>query len=77
MKTLVRICLSIVTLAALLMAIPTSPAYAAVGATIFVNSLADNTTHGNGLCTLREAIANANGDNDSSSSDCLAGYGSR
>jgi len=45
------------------------------GATITVDSTADNTTSGNGACTLREAIANANGDSDTTSGDCVAGSG--
>jgi CSLREA domain-containing protein len=44
-------------------------------ATIQVTSNADNTTGGNGLCTLREAIANANSDSDTTSGDCVAGSG--
>jgi CSLREA domain-containing protein len=42
--------------------------------TITVNSTADTFAH-NGLCTLREAITNANGDSDYSSGDCAAGSG--
>jgi CSLREA domain-containing protein len=41
-------------------------------ATITVNSLADNVTSGDALCTLREAITNAN-DNAATSPDCTAG----
>lgn len=50
----------------------TEPSYAA---TITVNSTADNLTAGNGLCTLREAIMNANlpAGGDSTSGDCVAG----
>ena len=47
----------------------------AQGATIAVNSLADNTTTGDGNCTLREAINNANSDSDTSGGDCAAGTG--
>ncbi len=43
--------------------------------TITVNSSADNLTSGNGLCTLREAITNANNNADSTSGDCAAGSG--
>ena len=35
-----------------------------------VNSLADNTIAGDGLCTLREAIKNANADADTTRGDC-------
>ncbi len=40
-----------------------------------VNTLADNTTNGDGFCTLREAITNANADLDTTSGDCIAGSG--
>ena len=49
-----------------------SPAGAA---TIVVNSLEDTVVHGDGLCTLREAILNAERDNRSGSTDCAAGSG--
>jgi CSLREA domain-containing protein len=44
-------------------------------ATLTVNSTADNVTAGDGNCTLREAITNANlaGGGDSTSGDCVAG----
>ncbi len=48
---------------------PTQPA------TITVNSTADNTTAGDGQCTLREAIANVNSAADTTSGDCMAGTG--
>jgi CSLREA domain-containing protein len=48
------------------------PAYAAG---IIVNTNADNTTAGDGFCTLREAITNANADSDTTSGDCIAGSG--
>ena len=41
--------------------------------TIEVNTIADNTTAGDGNCTLREAMTNANGNSDTTSGDCLAG----
>ena len=44
----------------------------AQGATITVNSTADNLTSGDAACTLREAIINAN-DNAATSPDCAAG----
>lgn len=44
-------------------------------ATITVNDLNDNDTAGDGNCTLREAINNANSDNDTTSGDCTAGSG--
>ncbi|MBI1766046.1 MAG: CSLREA domain-containing protein, partial [Acidobacteria bacterium] len=50
--------------------IPSAPA-----AAIIVNSLADGAPANNGQCTLREALLNANGDNQSGSTDCVAGSG--
>ncbi|RLC76119.1 MAG: hypothetical protein DRJ03_29230, partial [Chloroflexi bacterium] len=43
--------------------------------TITVDTIADNTTGGDGYCTLREAINNANTDSDTTSGDCTAGNG--
>ncbi|MEM9530297.1 MAG: CSLREA domain-containing protein [Pseudomonadota bacterium] len=43
------------------------------GSSIVVNSAADSATAGDGACTLREAISNANADADSSGGDCAAG----
>jgi CSLREA domain-containing protein len=48
------------------------PAYAAG---IVVNSSDDSLISGDGKCTLREAITNANNDNQSGSTDCPAGSG--
>ncbi|MEM7316495.1 MAG: CSLREA domain-containing protein, partial [Planctomycetota bacterium] len=48
---------------------------AEAASTINVNSTADNLTAGDGNCTLREAITNANNDSDSTSGDCVAGSG--
>lgn len=45
----------------------------APAATITVNSLADGAPANNGQCTLREAIINANSNNQSGSTDCTAG----
>jgi CSLREA domain-containing protein len=45
------------------------------GNTITVNTLNDNTTEGNGLCTLREAINNANSESDTTEGNCVAGTG--
>jgi hypothetical protein len=47
----------------------------ASAATITVNSKADNTTAGDGLCTLREALANVNASGDTTGGDCAAGTG--
>ena len=47
-----------------------------IAATITVNSTADNTTAGDGQCTLREAIANVNAAGDTTGGDCAAGTGS-
>jgi uncharacterized repeat protein (TIGR01451 family)/CSLREA domain-containing protein len=49
--------------------------WAAPAATIIVNSTADSAIAGDGSCTLREAITNANDNNDSSSGDCATGSG--
>ncbi len=43
--------------------------------TISVNSLLDTSVSGDGECTLREAIANADSDSQSNSIDCAAGQG--
>jgi len=48
---------------------------AALAATLNVNSTADELIAGNGQCTLREAIINANGDGDDTAGDCPAGSG--
>lgn len=48
---------------------------AAFSATLNVNSTADELIAGNGQCTLREAIINANGDSDTTAGDCAAGSG--
>ncbi len=45
-----------------------------MAATIVVNSL-DDTVSNNGVCTLREAVLNAEHDNHSGSTDCAAGHG--
>ena len=48
----------------------------ASGSTITVNNTTDPaTTSGNGFCTLREAINNANVKSDTSGGDCAAGTG--
>jgi uncharacterized repeat protein (TIGR01451 family)/CSLREA domain-containing protein len=47
----------------------------ATAATITVNSLADTTVAGDTQCTLREALANANSDSDTTGNDCAAGSG--
>ena len=49
---------------------PNAPA-----AAIIVNTLADGAPANNSQCTLREALLNANGDNQSGSTDCVAGSG--
>jgi CSLREA domain-containing protein len=45
----------------------------ALAASITVNSIADDTTAGNTQCTLREALANANSNSDTTGGDCAAG----
>ena len=44
-------------------------------ATVTVNSTANNTPSDDDICTLREAINNANSDSDTTLGDCLAGSG--
>ncbi|MEM7048398.1 MAG: hypothetical protein AAF604_02015 [Acidobacteriota bacterium] len=44
-------------------------------ATITVNSSLDNETQGDGVCTLREALNNANANNNTTSGDCTTGSG--
>ena len=51
------------------------PLAAASAATLTVNTTVDNTTPGDGRCTLREAIANVNAAADTTSGDCAAGTG--
>lgn len=46
---------------------------AAQAAIIVVNTIADDTNVGDGNCTLREAINNANTNSDSTNGDCIAG----
>jgi CSLREA domain-containing protein len=46
-----------------------------LAATLNVNSTADTLVAGDGQCTLREAIINANGDSDTTAGDCAAGSG--
>lgn len=45
----------------------------AYAADIIVNSTADNTIAGDGFCTLREAVNNANANADTTAGDCRAG----
>src|SRR5205809_2218383 len=53
-----------------------SPSASAAPSTgIVVNSLADGAPANDGNCTLREAITNANNNNQSGSTDCAAGNG--
>lgn len=47
----------------------------AVASSLVVDSLADTTEAGDGICTLREAVGNANDDADVTSGDCVAGSG--
>lgn len=44
-------------------------------ATIIVNALSDSNASGDGLCSLREAITNANAKSDTTTGDCVAGTG--
>jgi CSLREA domain-containing protein len=59
----------------LALALGAMPAPGVHAATITVNTTADNLTAGDGWCTLREAIMNANADADTTSGDCTAGSG--
>jgi hypothetical protein len=47
----------------------------ALAATLTVNSTANTTVDSDGLCTLREAVLNANGDTETTGGDCLPGSG--
>lgn len=49
--------------------------HVSAAASIIVDSNQDNQTGSNGLCTLREAVANANGDTDTTGGDCTTGSG--
>ncbi|HKO54822.1 MAG TPA: Calx-beta domain-containing protein [Thermoanaerobaculia bacterium] len=51
----------------------TKPRAGALAASIVVDSLADTTAPGDGDCTLREALNNANTDSDTTGGDCVAG----
>ena len=62
-------------LALLLASVVRIPAPVALAATIIVNSTADTTVAGDGQCTLREAIINANSNSDTTSGDCITGSG--
>jgi CSLREA domain-containing protein len=64
--TIAGIVLGVIELAALW----GTPAWAA---NLTVNSLTDTVTAGDGNCTLREAISNAESDSDITGRDCLAG----
>ncbi len=57
---------------ALAQAIPTATP-TSIGAAIVVNDMGDDPTAGDGKCTLREAITNANSNSDTTSGDCTAG----
>lgn len=62
-------------LLALLAAIVSLAAFPLAAAAITVNSTADSLTAGDGNCTLREAIVNANANSDTTGGDCAAGSG--
>jgi CSLREA domain-containing protein len=51
------------------------PPETACAATITVNTLADESTPSDGLCSLRETINNANSASDTTGGDCSAGTG--
>jgi CSLREA domain-containing protein len=54
---------------------PIRTALQAAAGPIIVNTTLDETTSGDGLCSLREAINNANAKADTTSGDCIAGTG--
>ena len=47
----------------------------ALAATIAVNTTSDSRVHGDGICTFREALENANQDGDYTAGDCASGSG--
>src|SRR5262245_29459015 len=49
--------------------------FAARGATVTVDTAANTSVSGDGSCTLREALNNANADGDTTEGDCAAGSG--
>lgn len=66
----------VIVLLCLLVAFPftgSGPAMAAASTMITVNDAGDNSPAGDGRCTLREAIQNANQGGDSSAGDCAPG----
>ncbi|HXR36250.1 MAG TPA: CSLREA domain-containing protein, partial [Candidatus Binataceae bacterium] len=54
---------------------PASKAVVIDTTAIIVNTLRDDSTSGDGLCSLREAINNANSKSDTSGGDCAPGTG--
>jgi hypothetical protein len=75
MKSLPRLA-SLFLVSSLLAALAAFPAaQPARAASIVVNDGLDNTISGYGLCSLREAILNANSDSDTTGGDCPAGSG--
>jgi CSLREA domain-containing protein len=74
MKTKLRTCLLALVSLILLTALLVNPAPVRADSTITVNSISDNVTS-DGLCTLREAINNANANSDGTGGDCTAGSG--
>ncbi len=75
-KALIRgIVAALVVCAALVLTLLAAPPKTVHAAAITVNSLADTTTPGDGICTLREAINNANSDSNTAGGDCVTGSG--
>ena len=66
---------ALVVCAALVLTLLAAPPKTVYAAAITVNSLADSTTPGDGICTLREAINNANSDSNTAGGDCVTGSG--
>ena len=61
--------------AAAMVAVFWAPRSPRAGNTITVNTLLDNATAGDEMCTLREAINNSNAVADTTNGDCMAGGG--
>jgi uncharacterized repeat protein (TIGR01451 family)/CSLREA domain-containing protein len=72
-KTVARWGVALAALIAAASLLPVSAAHA--GSAILVTSTADDLIAGDGLCTLREAIHNANSDGDTTDGDCAIGNG--
>ncbi len=70
-----QVSLNLVMILALLIVSAAFPTRVRADSTIMVNTIADTAIAGDGFCTLREAITNANGENEYTSGDCVTGSG--